>query len=251
MKLSVCIDALFRGKSLEESMREVKAAGVDTIEFWGWWNKDLACLLKLKEEFGINISAICTKFVSLTDSTKRQEYLDGLQESIVAAKALGCRALITQVGSELSDVARDKQHESIVQGLNACVSLLEEADITLLIEPLNVLVDHKGYFLYSSEEAFRIIEEVGSTKVKVLFDIYHQQISEGNLIQRITKNIDKIGHFHAAGNPGRHELTTGEINYAEIIKAIKSTNYSGFLGLEYFPTKDTAEGIKEVVQMIK
>jgi hydroxypyruvate isomerase len=251
MKLSVCIDALFWDKDFEESMRAVKAAEVDTIEFWAWWNKDLEAVVKAKEELNLSVSALCTKFASLTDSTKRDEYISGLRESIKIAKMLGCKSLITQVGNELSDVSREEQHRSIVQGLQACTSLLEEADITLLVEPLNIVVDHKGYYLYSSDEAFKIIEEVGSSKVKVLFDIYHQQITEGNLIQRITRNIDKIGHFHAAGNPGRHELSLGEINYGEIIKAIDKAGYSGYFGLEYFPEKDVIEGIKEVVKMME
>lgn len=251
MKLSVCIDALFRGKDFEESMRAVKAAGVDTIEFWSWWNKDITAILKVKEELNLSISAMCTRFVSLTDSTKRDEYVSGLKESIKIAKALGCESLITQVGNELSDVSREDQHISIVQGLKACASLLEEWDITLLVEPLNIIVDHKGYYLYSSDEAFQIIDEVGSSKVKVLFDIYHQQITEGNLIQRITRNIDKIGHFHAAGNPGRHELFSGEINYGEVIRAIDKAGYSGYFGLEYFPMKDLIEGINEVVKIVK
>lgn len=250
MKLSVCIDALFRGMDFEESMRVVKSTGVDTIEFWSWWNKDLMGILKVKEELRLNISAICTKFVSLTDSEQLDEYINGLVESIKVAKMLGCKSLITQVGNELSDVSREDQHMSIVKGLQACTSLLEESDITLLVEPLNITVDHKGYYLYSSDEAFQIIEEVGSPKVKVLFDIYHQQITEGNLIQRITRNIDKIGHFHAAGNPGRHELSSGEINYGEIIKAIDKTGYNGYFGLEYFPVKDVREGIEEIVNMI-
>ncbi len=114
----------------------------------------------------------------------------------------------------------------------------------LVFEPLNTLVDHKGYYLYSSEEAFRIADQVNSPKVKVLYDIYHQQITEGHLIKRITKNIDKIGHFHAAGNPGRHELYFGEINYSEVFKAIDETGYTGSIGLEYFPIEEPEKGIK-------
>jgi hydroxypyruvate isomerase len=108
------------------------------------------------------------------------------------------------------------------------------------------LVDHAGYFLIRSDEAFGIVDEVASPNVKVIFDIYHQQISEGHLIKNIVANIDKIGHFHAAGNPGRNELQKGEINYPEIFKAISETSFEGYVGLEYWPLeKDPVVALKE------
>ena len=124
--------------------------------------------------------------------------------------------------------------------------MLEASGIMLVIEPLNELIDHQGYYLVRSEEAFQIIDEVGSANVKVVFDIYHQQISEGQLIANITSNIDKIGHFHAAGNPGRHELTRGELHYPSIFDAIGATGYRGFVGLEYWPVDDASIGLREV-----
>lgn len=128
---------------------------------------------------------------------------------------------------------------------------LEEAGVTLVVEPLNILVDHPGYYLYSSEEAFQIIDEVGSPNVKVLFDIYHQQIMEGNLISRIQRNINKIGHFHAADNPGRHELYMGEIQYLNVFRAIEETGYRGYIGFEYFPLEEPLSGIWKILNCIK
>ena len=143
-------------------------------------------------------------------------------------------------------VSRDQQHQSLVDGLKEAAPMLESADITLVIEPLNELVDHAGYYLTRSDEAFDIIDEVASSHVKVVFDIYHQQISEGHIIHNITSNIEKIGHFHSAGNPGRHELSHGEINYPVVFDAIRKTNYEGFVGLEYWPLKAPEIGLKEV-----
>ena len=91
-----------------------------------------------------------------------------------------------------------------------------------------------------------IIAAVNSPQVKLLFDIYHQQISEGHLIHNITSNIDRIGHFHAAGNPGRHELTVGEIDYRKVFDAIRGTDYDGFVGLEYWPLQDPVKGLSEI-----
>ncbi|MGJ8692121.1 MAG: hydroxypyruvate isomerase family protein [Thalassotalea sp.] len=235
---SVCIDAVFAGESFAQACAQTKQANISAIEFWGWWDKDLSALKQAQEQHQLTISACCTKFISLVDTSKRAEYLLGLQASIAAAQELNTKILISQVGDLLPKVSREQQKQSLIDGLKAAAPYLEKADITLVIEPLNDLVDHQGYFLVHSKEAFEIIDAVNSSHVKVLFDIYHQQISEGHLINNIVNNIDKIGHFHAAGNPGRHELQRGEINYRQVFMAIEQTGYQGYVGLEYWPQDD-------------
>lgn len=246
MNISVCIDAVFNGKDFFESMRTVKDLGIKAFEFWTWWDKDISELKSKKDELGLTISAFCTKFFSLVDASQHESYITGLKESIEVAKMLECKKLISQVGNDLG-ISREEQQKNIIKGLKACAPILEKEGITLVIEPLNTLVDHKGYYLFSSLEAFKIIDAVGSPNVKILFDIYHQQIMEGNLIKNITENIDKIAHFHAAGNPGRNELYYGEINYPEIFKAIDTLEYKGFVGLEYFPKEDPIQGLKSIL----
>lgn len=245
MKYSVCVGALFGGMSFPEGMRRVKEAGIDTFEFWSWWDQDIEGIAAEKERLGLNVAAICTKFISLVDPQQHEAYLAGLKESIAVAKRLGCRRLISQVGSD-TGAPRAQQHKALCEGLKKAVPMLEESGITLVIEPLNTAVDHPGYYLSSSAEAFEIIREVGSENVKVLFDIYHQQITEGDVIRSIRDNIDAIGHFHAAGNPGRHELDNGELNYVNICKAIDETQYAGYMGLEYFPVKPAMDGLKNL-----
>jgi len=246
LKPSVCIDAVFEGQSIADATKQVKACGLEAFEFWGWWDKDLDEVLAARKENELEIAACCTRFISLVDPSKRSEYLEGLTESIEAAKKLGTTTLISQVGDFRPDVSRDEQHQCLVAGLKEAALLLEAAGVTLVIEPLNELVNHAGYFLVRSDEAFEIIDKVASPNVKVVFDIYHQQISEGHLIQNITSNIEKIAHFHAAGNPGRNELSHGEINYPQIFDAIQQSGYDGFVGLEYWPLKDPEVGLKEV-----
>lgn len=242
MKLSVCIDAVFMGKDIKEAVSSVKDAGLQAIEFWTWQDKDIPALKKNAAANGIKISAFCTDFISLVDGTKREEYLDALKRTIDTAKELGCKTIISQTGAEMS-CPREIQHTNLVEGLKACVPVLEENDITLVIEPLNVRVDHAGYYLSSSDEAAEVIKEVGSDHVKMLYDIYHQQITEGDLIRRIKEYMPYIGHFHAAGNPGRHELYNSEIDYKAVISAIKETGFEGYIGLEYFPQDDPKEGL--------
>ncbi|MFT4690385.1 MAG: hydroxypyruvate isomerase, partial [Limisphaerales bacterium] len=167
------------------------------------------------------------------------------------ARRLGTKTLISQVGDHRVGVSRDEQRQSLVDGLRAAAPDLEAAGVTLVIEPLNELVDHAGYYLIRSDEAFDIVDQVGSPNVKVVFDIYHQQISEGHLIRNIVSNIDKIGHFHAAGNPGRNELQRGEINYAEVFAAIRATEFDGYVGLEYWPLdEDPIIALKGVAEWL-
>ena len=244
MKVSICVDAVYSGKDFIESLRKISSIGGKAFEFWTWWDKDLKAIKAAKEELDLEVVAFCTKFVSLVDPSTREEYISGLKESIEAAKFMGCKTLISQTGNDTGS-PRDEQRQNIIDGLKECVPLLEETGITLVIEPLNIYVDHVGYYLFSSREGFEIVEAVGSKNVKLLFDFYHQQIMEGNLIRNSTGNIDKIAHFHAAGNPGRHELCIGEINYPEVFKAIDAAGYGGYVGFEYFPIEEPEKGIKD------
>lgn len=232
--LSVCIDAVFNGRPVDQALKAVSAAGFDAFEFWSWWDKDLDQIAALADELSLTPTICTTRFISLVDPSFREQYLEGLEATIAAAQTLGIKRLISQTGNDLG-TAKEGQTESVIAGLRACVPHLEAAGIELLLEPLNTKVDHPGYFLTSSSDAFEIVKAVNSPYVKVLFDIYHQQITEGDVIRSITENIDLIGHFHTAGNPGRHELHIGELNYSEIFKAIDQADFSGYVGLEYFP----------------
>ncbi len=244
MKISVCIDAVMGGMKPEESIRKLKEIEAEAFEFWAWWGKDLDAMKEAIDETGLVPVAMCTKFVSLTDSSCRKEYIEGLKESIEAAKKIGCTRLISQVGAD-TGASREVQHTSLVRGLVEAAPYLEESGITLVAEPLNTKINHKGYYLWSAKEAFEIIDEVDSPNVKLLYDIYHQQIMDGDIIRNVTENIDKIAHLHAAGNPGRHELDEGELNYHYIFDAIDKAGYTGYAGLEYSPIQSWEIGVKK------
>ena len=241
MKLTVCTDCVLSRLSTSEAIKVAGKYGYD-IEFWSWWDKDLDAIAKTSKETGVKIVAFCTKFISLTDPDKREEYISGLKETIAACKKLGTKIIISQAGNDTGK-PRAEQRKSIVDGLKAAAPLLEKESITLVFEPLNHF-DHPGYYLTSSGEAAQIADEVGSKNVKILFDFYHQQITEGDIINRCVKNICRIGHLHCAGNPGRHELNKGEINYAEVFKAVDNAGYTGYAGLEFVPSGDVSAALK-------
>lgn len=250
MKLSVCTDAVYMGRDITEAAGEIKKQQIEAIEFWSWEDKDINRLETCMKKNELQVAALCTGFISLVDKNNREAYIEALKRTIETAKRLGCRCIITQTGSEL-DMDRCQQHRNLVDGLKACVPYLQASDMLLVVEPLNTRVDHAGYYLSSSDEAAEIIEEVGSPHVKMLFDIYHQQITEGDLIRRIRKYIPYIGHFHAAGNPGRHELYDSEIDYKKIFQAIQDTGYEGYIGLEYFPRDCPHKGIEFAKQAME
>jgi hydroxypyruvate isomerase len=253
MKYSICLDSLGAGNDTAhfvEAMERVQASGFPAFEFWGWWNRDLAEIRRAKERLGLSTAAFCARHGDLVDAGLHDRFLEGLKESLDAAHTLDCPTLIVLSGNEIPGVDRARQHANLVAGLRRAAPLAEAAGITLVLEPLNTKVDHAGYYLASSAEGFAVVDEVGSPNVKLLYDIYHMQIMEGDLVRTIAANLSRIGHFHSAGNPGRNELTTGEIDYAHVFRAIETAGYAKFVGLEYFPSKDVDAGLREAQELI-
>ena len=263
MKFSICIDAVLPSMPPADAIYVVREAGFRAFEFWGWQGKDLSAMQAAKDESAMELVAFCTSAFELTEPSRRAAYIEALRESIAVAGRLGCRSLITQVGQDLggarslrdeqhrsvADGLRDEQRKSVADGLRAAAPLVEAAGITLLFEPLNTKIDHAGYYLSSSDEARAIAEEVGSPNVRVLFDLYHQQITEGDIIRRSVAMLPLIGHFHAAGNPGRHELDDGELNYPGVFRALAAAGYSGCVGLEYSPSGDPRESLRRAAAL--
>ena len=242
MKLCVPIPCFFGGLPFETAVEKIAALGYSYVEIYGWEQLDLSSAAKALEKNGVTLLSMCTSVFDLTDPARRFSWVEGIRKSCEAAAALGVKKLITQVGPD-TGAARETQHESIVDGLKAGAPILEQAGVTVMIEPLNTKVNHPGYYLTSSAEAFDIVRAVGSPNVKVVFDIYHQQISEGNIIPNVTENLECIAHLHAAGHPGRHELQYGENDYKNIFAAIDRAGYTGACGLEYNPLLDPEESL--------
>lgn len=243
MKLSICTDSVFSGMPTEQAMEIVHSWGFDTVEFWGWWDKDVKAIAQKRQELGLHIAGICTRFANLTDPACHAAYVEGLKETLAVAQTLHCTNIISQVGNDTGR-PRAEQRQSIIEGLKACVPLLEAAGCTLLVEPLNTRVDHISYYLWSSDEAAEILTEVDSPAVKMLFDCYHQQIMEGDVTRRVCGLVDKIGHIHVAGNPGRHEPECGELRYESVLAALSDAGYTGHVGFEFFPKGDAQASLQ-------
>ncbi|HHW11143.1 MAG TPA: TIM barrel protein [Firmicutes bacterium] len=225
-------------------------AGYQAIEFWQWRNKDLNALADKVAGLQMAVAAMVGSSGKLVDASLHQELVDDIGAAIEVAERFSCRTLIVTTGNEIPGTARAVQHENIVAGLRQAAPLAGKAGVTLVLEPLNVLVNHNGYYLYSSAEGFEIIREVASPAVRLLFDIYHQQVSEGNVTANMLANLDLIGHLHIADVPGRHEPGSGELNYRNILRTVKSAGYDKYAGLEFLPTGDSLQVLRAVRELI-
>ena len=268
MLFSTCVPAVFGSQpipnassdsllskappTLAQALPIIRACGGEAFEFWSWWDQDMEAVLAAQRETGLACAALCTPFISLTDPARRADYLAGLEKTIEVAKRLHCARIISQVGSERVGVPRPEQHASIVAGLKACVPLLRGSGVTLVFEPLNTKVDHPGYYLWTAQEAFEIEEEVHDPQIKVLYDLYHQHVMNDLDLEAIRKNLHRIAHFHIAGHPGRHNpLHPNEVDAMALFRAIRDMGYQGYIGLEYMPLEDPAEGLKEILDAVK
>ena len=236
-------NAWFEGTEYEK-FALARQQGFRAIEMLNWAHLDLPRLRAEMDRAGVALSAILfhahnpdsqnliANTHGIVNADAREAFVEAVHDTLAAAQVLGCKNIVVTTGNEVPGLSRRDQHDNVVQALKAAAPLAEKADIQLVLEPLNILVNHKGYFLTTTAESVEIIKEVGSPKVKVLYDVYHQQITEGNLIQNIRDNIAYIGHIHVGDVPGRKQPGTGEINYRNVFKAIRDTGYDGFVVFE-------------------
>jgi len=180
------------------------------------------------------------------DQVMRDEFLDYIKKAIAVAKRVNAK-WITVVPGHV-DLRQNMAYQTthVIESLKQATALLEPYGIVMVLEPLNFR-DHPGLFLTQSPQAYEICKSVNSPSCKILFDIYHQKIQEGNLIPNIEKCWDEIGYFQIGDNPGRKEPTTGEINYINIFKYIHSRGFDGILGMEHGNSLPDKEGEQAVI----
>lgn len=253
MKYTLCVDLLYleigpRGPvfadtdKIIEGMKLAKQTGFDTVEFWDWDNKDLDRIIAEQKDLGLTISSICAKDRgTLADPSTHEKAVKGLEETVEAAKKLGCSKIIVTADT-MEGFGREESHRNIVEGLKKLAAVAESADMTLILEP--IWSPFPGFFK-DSAEPFAVIDEVGSSHLKLLYDIFHYQLMEGNILNTLKNHIDSIGHIHIAAAPNRSEITGGELNYPVILDSIRRLGFEGYVGLEYMPTMEKAQSLKE------
>ena len=261
LKLSVRVEPLFPALPLLKQIEKVAEAGYDGFEFGDWRAPDAGQVTQLSRKLGLECVCIVgnksvnPKGMGLCDPAERAGFLAEIQASIEGAKRLECRRLVVLSGFKSRNLSRASQHASVVEGLKRAHQLCAANGITMILEVINTLAaveplnptgnNHADYYLDRTAEAFEIVREVGGPFLKILYDMYHVQIMEGNLIETIRRHIGDIGHFHVGDVPGRHEPGTGEIHYANVFRAIRETGFQDYAAMEYVPAKDAMTTLVE------
>ncbi len=175
---------------------------------------------------------------------------EALRKNIPLAAKAGVVNVITFSGNR-NGMSDEEGSRNTIAGLNRVKKIAEDHGVTICLELLNSKVDHKDYMADHTAWGVAVVQEVHSPRVKLLYDIYHMQIMEGDLIRTIQKNIEWIGHFHTGGVPGRHELDgmEQEVNWAAVMRAIAGTNYKGYVAHEFVPTRDPLTSLAEAVTL--
>ena len=257
MKLGLCLEMALTKLSFEDRVKTAARVGFKHVEMWfvdGSFKGTPEELAKLAQANGVTITNTVINSPDgslgsgLTDPRKpKNAWLERARMTIDYTKEAQIPYSIFLTGNRAPDLTDDQMLESVMEWTKPVVEMAEKAGVTLLLEPLNDKYDHPDHWLTSSDLGAEICRRIGSKRLRILFDCYHMQIMEGDLVNHIKRNIDIIGHFHSAGVPGRHELFTGEINYPFVLSQIEQFGYQGVFGLEYAPSMDDEASLRQTL----
>ncbi len=251
-KLSVMLWTVFRKLPFEQRLEKVAEAGYRNVELVGeyknWSEDDFRRANSKRRELGITFDTTAGLAHGVGDPAAREAFLSELREALKFMEKIECPSIIVMSGNMVPGMPREAQHQSCIDGLKRAAELVEGKNVKLLLENIDPEENPK-YYLTSVAEGFEIIGKVNHPQVKFLYDFFHEQIAEGNLIAKLEKNIDKVGLVHIADVPGRHEPGTGEINYVNIFKKLGQLKYDRYAAMEFLPTGDPVESLRAAREM--
>ena len=242
--------------SIAERLELFSEHGFDATEYNGLMRHSLGeveAIRKKLDSLGMEMGVFVAnpggwRTAGLCHPAERGNFLAEIRKTIEYHRVVGNHFCTVITGPGRTQLSRAQQQQNVIEGLRRAAELLENTELTLVVEPLNVLVNHPGYFLVHSEEAAQIMEAVNSPHVKILFDIYHQQISEGNLIGNIREYYPYIDYFQVGDVPGRQEPGTGEVNWRNVFRAIYELGYRGIVGMEHGLSQPGRAGLLKCFQ---
>jgi hydroxypyruvate isomerase len=236
-RFAVNVEMWFGGLPLLERVRQAAALGFPAIEFWPHQGKDIDALADLAGELDIAIAQFTAWGFrpGLNEPANHGAFVAAVREGCQVAHRLRCGKMTVVAGDDVAGMTQQQMHAHVIAGLKRAAPVAEDEDVMLILEPMNVRVDHKGHCLYGSSDAVRICREVGSSHVKINWDLYHMQISEGDLCGRLAEGWDQVGYLQLADHPGRHEPGTGEVHYNRVLRQAYELGYRDYVGLECVP----------------
>jgi len=243
--------------SFEEKLEIAARAGLQSVELIGeyaaWTDADIARVKKTARSFGLGMDTLLgspdwgSRPVSMVDPAHREAFLADVRNAITYARKLEIPQIILMSGNAIPGRTHEEQYASLLEGAKRAGDLVTGANLTAIVEPLNSLVNHKGFFLTTCTEGLKLIRETDNPHVRLLFDLYHEQVQQGNVIRTLTEAAPHVAVFHVADNPGRNDPGTGEMNYPNIYKAIQKTGFAGYLTMEYLPLGEPVASLTKAV----
>lgn len=236
-RFAVNVEMWWRKLPFLERLNRAAALGFSAVEFWPYEGKDIDAVARTCDRLNLEIAQFTAWGFTpgMNDPKNHDRLVKKIQESCQIAKRLKCSKMTVVGGNDQQGMTQAEMHDNIITGLKKIAPIAAEHEVMLILEPMNVRVDHKGHCLYGSPDAVRICREVNSKAVKINWDLYHMQISEGDLCGRMKDGFDQIGYLQLADHPGRHEPGTGEIHYPRVLRQAHDLGYRGYVGLECRP----------------
>ncbi len=261
--LSIMLWTVWTDLPFEERLANAARAGYSNVELVGeyahWSDADFARANAARNRLGITFDATAGlehagHAHGLADPTHREPFLAELKQALIPMQTLGCPAIIVLSGNVVPGLSREQQHQSCIDSLKRAAELIDGKQING--QPIRLLLEcidpqeNPNYFLQSAAEGIEIVRAVNHPQVQFLYDLFHEQIAEGNLIEKLDKHIDIIGLIHVADVPGRHEPGTGEINYENIYRKLVQLKYRRIVAMEFHPSADPVSTLRAAKQKV-
>jgi hydroxypyruvate isomerase len=233
-----------------EKLDMVAKLGFPGFEFWPWRNKDIDAIARKCKELRLTpIQFSAWGFTpGMNDPKNRDMIVPEITASCETAERLGTELLCVVAGNDIPGKTNQEMHAVVIEHLKMAGEVAAKFNKTLMLEAMNGRVDHKGHCLYTSDDTAAIIKAVDNPHVKIMHDLYHRQIAEGDLHGHISEHFKDIVYYQLADHPGRHEPGTGEINYTPVFQHMHKLGYRGWVGLECTPKGDPIEAARAVAQ---
>jgi hydroxypyruvate isomerase len=253
-KLSLMLWTVYRHLPFEQRLEKVAEAGYRAVElvreFDKWSDDDFRHANAKKQSLGITFDATAGVWKGVADPAIQDAFLADLKSFMAIADKLECPAIIVLSGNRIESLSHQAQHDACVEALKRAGDIVAAKKFSLLLENIDPEENPK-YFLTSVAEGFEIVRKADHPNVKFLYDFYHEQIAEGNLIEKLEKNIDLVGLVHVADVPGRHQPGTGEINYGNVFRKMAELKYEHYAAMEFEPAGDTFSTLRAARELVE
>lgn len=250
---AVNLDTWFKQVPFEQRFALARKLGFTSIEYWSVDRSNTGgkaeAWRKLADDNGLTLVQFAPAWPNFADPVKISELLKVTEQAIADAKVLNCTQFTVTGHSLVEGMSREAQLAGYTAGLMRMAPMLEAAGVTALVEPFN-RVNHLNHLINGSQPALPMMRIVNSPRVKLLWDFYHMQLEEGDLIQKFNAGAGEVAHVQIGDVPGRHQPGTGEIHHVNLLRAVRAAGYKGKIGLEFMPLdQDDARAVRDMLAL--